>query len=66
MNCSKCGTPLNEHEISEEEAKQRAEVLMEILTNGGLFSAECAEDQSHGCVVIWSSGAQEQIEAALS
>lgn len=33
---------------------------------GSLFSAQCAHDDSHGCVVVWSSGAHEQLEAIVA
>lgn len=33
---------------------------------GGLFSAQCAHDDTHNCVIVWSSGAGEQLEAIIA
>jgi hypothetical protein len=30
-----------------------------------LFSCQCAEDEKHGCVIVWSGGAVEQLEAMV-
>lgn len=33
---------------------------------GSLFSAQCAHDENHNCVIVWSSGAAEQLEAIIA
>lgn len=32
----------------------------------GLFSAQCTHDDAHNCIIVWSSGAEEQLEAIIS
>lgn len=39
--------------------------IIDSIIRGGLCSAECAHDKDHGCVIVWSSGAAEQLEALL-
>lgn len=41
---------------------------METLTDriGALFTAQCAHEDNHNCIIVWSSGAEEQIEAIIS
>lgn len=31
-----------------------------------LFSAQCAHDDNHNCVIVWSSGTEEQLEALIA
>lgn len=40
--------------------------IIDAIISGGLLRAECAECDNHQCVVIWSSGAAEQIEALVA
>ena len=42
-----------------------AEEIVGLIIGGGLCSAECAHDKEHGCVIVWSSGTQEQIGAHI-
>lgn len=37
--------------------------IMEGIINGHLLKAKCSCDSDHECIVVWSSGAAEQIEA---
>jgi hypothetical protein len=37
--------------------------IMQGIIDGRLAVAKCASDQDHACVIVWSSGAVEQIEA---
>lgn len=46
--------------------KMTAKIIIDQIISGKLFHAECAEDKNHPCIVIWSSQAEEQIEAMLS
>jgi hypothetical protein len=46
------------HEVAQE--------VIDLIISGTLLHATCAEDAAHGCVVVWSSGAQEQIGAHLA
>jgi NMD protein affecting ribosome stability and mRNA decay len=43
---------------------EAAQELIESIISG-LLHATCAENEAHGCVIVWSSGAQEQIAAHL-
>jgi hypothetical protein len=43
-----------------------AEEVIDKIIEGGLIKATCAEDKEHECVVMWSSGAQEQIAAIIA
>jgi hypothetical protein len=36
---------------------------MDAIIGGGLLAPHCAHDKEHGVVMVWSSGAEEQIEA---
>lgn len=42
-----------------------AERLVDMMISASLFTAKCATDQSHGCVVVWSANALEQIQTFL-
>ena len=42
-----------------------AQEVIDLVIESGLCHAECAHDKEHGCVVVWSSGAQGQIAAQL-
>jgi hypothetical protein len=46
------------HEVAQE--------VIDLIISGKLLHATCAEDANHGCVVVWSSGANEQIGAHLA
>lgn len=37
--------------------------IIDLIIKGTLCHAKCAQDESHGCVVVWSSGADEQLDA---
>ena len=39
------------------------DIILEEIVKGNLFHVECPSDPSHVCLVIWSSGAAEQLEA---
>ncbi len=43
-----------------------AQEVIDLIISGQLLQPMCAEDAAHGCVVVWSSGAQEQIAAHLA
>lgn len=43
-----------------------AEGLIDFVIRESLFHATCATDSHHKCVVVWSSGAKEQIAAFLT
>ena len=43
-----------------------AQDIIDKIIEGGLLHATCAEDKDHGCLVVWSSGAQEQIAAIIA
>lgn len=38
-----------------------AQELIDMIIDGVLLSSSCVEDDNHGCLVVWSSQAQEQI-----
>ena len=40
--------------------------IIDAIISGKLIHAECAECANHQCVVVWSSGAAEQIEAIVA
>lgn len=40
--------------------------VIDAIIGGGLFTAKCPHDGEHGCVVVWSSGAVEQIDAIIA
>jgi hypothetical protein len=40
--------------------------VIDAIIRGGLCHAQCATNSDHGCVVVWSSGAAEQIEALVA
>lgn len=42
-----------------------AERLIDMIIEAKLIVPECAEDPTHGCVVVWSANAMEQIEAFM-
>lgn len=46
--------------------KTLGQQIIEAIISGSLCHATCAHDASHGCVVIWSSGAAEQIDALVA
>lgn len=37
--------------------------IINAIIAGGLCKAHCSDNNAHSCVVVWSSGAAEQIEA---
>jgi uncharacterized protein (DUF1786 family) len=39
------------------------ERIIDEIIKGTLLTGKCAHDDEHGCVIVWSSGAAEQIEA---
>lgn len=39
--------------------------IIDGIISGGLFHAECPDSPNSGVLVIWSSGAAEQIEAIV-
>ena len=39
--------------------------LVDLLTNGGLVTAKCAEEESHPCVIVWSASVHDQLAAFL-
>lgn len=39
--------------------------IIDGIISAGLCHSQCADNQEHGCVVVWSSGAAEQIEAIV-
>jgi hypothetical protein len=39
---------------------------MDAIIGSSLMSAQCAHDSEHGVVCVWSSGAEEQIEAIIA
>jgi len=43
-----------------------AQEVIDKIIEGGLIKATCAENEQHGCLVAWSSGAQEQIAAIIA
>jgi len=43
-----------------------AQEVIDKVIEGGLIKATCSEDREHGCLVVWSSGAQEQIAAIIA
>lgn len=42
------------------------EKIIDAIIRGGLCHAECAAEKDHPCVVVWSSGAADQIDAIIS
>ena len=38
--------------------------LMDRIAEANLFAVKCAHNDDHTCIVVWSSGAEEQLEAA--
>lgn len=40
--------------------------IIDTIIKGGLCTATCAEHDEHSCVIVWSSGAAEQIEAMFA
>lgn len=41
------------------------QILKQVI-DGNLFSVQCCENKDHPCIVIWSSGAAEQLEAIFN
>ena len=37
--------------------------ILEQIVASSLFSPLCSESDEHACIVVWSSGAAEQLEA---
>lgn len=37
--------------------------IIDAIITGKLCHASCAHDPNHGCIVVWSSGAAEQLDA---
>lgn len=37
--------------------------IIDAIITGKLCHASCAHDPNHGCIVVWSSGSAEQIDA---
>ena len=42
-----------------------AQRVIDTIISGNLVHAECAHNEHHNCILVWSSGAVEQIEAVL-
>jgi hypothetical protein len=42
-----------------------ADQIVNAIIVGKLLHAECSENKDHGCIVVWSSQAQEQIAALI-
>jgi len=40
--------------------------IIDRIISGKLLYAMCTTDDSHGCMVVWSSGAQEQLDALVA
>ena len=53
-------------EAVEKRCDELAQEVIDKIIEGGLFKATCSEDENHGCLVVWSSGAQEQIAAIIA
>jgi hypothetical protein len=45
---------------------QLAQQIIDACIESVLFRAVCSENENHDCVVIWSSGAKEQIAAIIA
>lgn len=58
MECPECGG-------SGKYVYADAERLIDMIVSAGLYEATCAEDSNHGCVVVWSANAIEQVQAFL-
>lgn len=39
--------------------------IIEQIIEGNIFTTICAHDKDHGCLVVWSSGAEEQLEGIV-
>jgi hypothetical protein len=39
--------------------------IIDEVIKGNLFTAVCAESDQHNCIIVWSSGAAEQLEAIV-
>lgn len=37
--------------------------ILDQIVMSRLFSPTCAENDDHACIIVWSSGAAEQLEA---
>ncbi len=40
--------------------------ILDKITDSNLCAAICGHDDSHGTVIVWSSGAAEQLEAIIN
>jgi hypothetical protein len=45
---------------------EAAQEVIDLIISGGLLHAECVEDSKHNSLIVWSSGAAEQIGAHLA
>jgi len=41
-------------------------LIIDRIVTGKLLHAMCTTDDSHGCMVVWSSGAVEQLDALVA
>jgi len=41
-------------------------LIIDRIIAGSLMHASCAHDPMHGCMVVWSSGAVEQLDALVA
>ncbi len=65
--CMKCGgeIPHIVQPTATKDYTELAEAIQNQVIESGLMHAECSESKEHGCVVVWSSGAVEQISARI-
>ena len=42
-----------------------AQEIIDLIIKSNLLHATCVENEDHGCLVVWSSGAQGQLAAYL-
>lgn len=54
-------------EAREDQCMGLAQEIIDLIIPAKLLSArDCAEYEDHDCIVVWSSGAQEQIAAVIA
>jgi len=52
--------------IRAKKSEDMAQKLIDMCISAKLFKADCSVDETHGCVVVWSANAQEQIAALVA
>lgn len=59
MNCTDC------QQNKERDYEDCAQEIIDQIIESGLCHAECCINEHHDCMVVWSSGAKEQIAAKM-